>query len=168
MSTGSPLYPLLNEINNAAQNGMPLIAVAMSVALPDICASLAAADGRTSGQAYKAWCNANLPQDKFSYITSDDLYSMRCGVLHQGRFGDMQHNVGRVIFGLPGNMTFQNCVLNDAYFYSVPEFCKNICDAVYAWFEANKTDANIQANLPRLMQYRNGFPPYVEGFTVLA
>ena len=41
---GSPLYPLLNEINKAATSGMPFLAVAMTVALPDICVSLASAE----------------------------------------------------------------------------------------------------------------------------
>jgi hypothetical protein len=45
---GSPLYPLLNEINKAAAGGLPLLAVAMTIALPDICASLISVNGRTT------------------------------------------------------------------------------------------------------------------------
>lgn len=166
--TGSPLYPLLNEINKAAESGMPFIAVAMAVALPDICSALASPDGRTGPRQYKQWCKDNLG-DEFSYVSPDDLYSMRCGILHQGRFGDLQHQVGRVIFALPGGATFTNCLFNDAYFYSVTDFCGNFTNAVYRWYEANKNDEQIQKNLPSLMQYReHGFPPYVVGVTVLA
>ena len=170
MTAGSPLYPLLNEINTAATNGLPFLAVTMTVALPDICVSLASEDGRTSGKAYKEWCEANLPKDKFSFVTSDDLWSMRCGVLHNGRFGDLQHNVGRVIFALPGGFGgFVNCMMNDAYVYSVVDFCRFFTEAVYQWFEANRNNAIIEANLPRLMQYRpNGLAPYIVGMTVLA
>lgn len=169
MSQESPLYPLLNEINKAASSGMPFLAVAMTVALPDICVSLTSADGRTNGKAYKEWCEANLPQDKFGYVTPDDLWSMRCGILHNGRFGDMKHNVSRVIFALPGTPTFINGMLNDAYFYSVIDFCQNFTEAVYHWFERSRNDPTLQANLPRLMQYRrDGLPPYIVGPTVLA
>lgn len=167
---GSPLYPLLNEINKAAKGGLPFLAVAMTTALPDICVSLVSEDGRSNGTRYKEWCKANLGPE-FSFLTPDDLWSMRCGVLHNGRFGDMKHNVGRVIFALPdaGGGTFANNLLNDAYFYSVAEFCQNFTDAVCRWFEANREDKNLQENLPRLMQYRpGGFPPYVSGVTVLA
>lgn len=165
----SPLDPLLNEINQAAASGMPFLAVAMTVALPDICSSLASEDGRTDGRRYKQWCQDNLAGGEFSFVTPDDLWSMRCGVLHNGRFGDLKHNVGRVIFALPGSMTFVNCQLNDAYFYSVVDFCRGFTDAVHRWMEANKSDATIQANLPKLMQYRaGGLPPYIVGATVLA
>ncbi len=171
MAEGSPFYPLLNEINKAAANGMPFLAISMAVALPDICASLEAPDGRTDRERYKAWCDSNLPRERFSFVTSDDLYSMRCGVLHNGRFGDLKHNVARVIF-LPadgrGN-AFINCQMNDAYFYSVVEFCRAFTDAAYHWFEANRNNSIIESNLPRLMQYREGgFPPYIGGATVLA
>jgi len=169
METESPLYPLLKEINTAAANGLPFLAVAMAVALPDICASLASADGQTTGKRYKRWCAENLAGGEFSFVTPADLYSMRCGVLHNGRFGDLKHNVERVIFALPGKGTYVNCKSGDAYFYSVVDFCRNFTNAAYRWMEANKSNATIQANLPRLMQYRvGGLPPHVVGATVLA
>jgi hypothetical protein len=156
----------LNEINHAAANGLPFLALAMTVALPDICVTLAY--GRTTAKLYKDWCNANLGKE-FSIVTADDLYSLRCGLLHNGRFGDLKNNVARVIFALPGGATFVNCRINDAYFYSVVEFCSNFTKAVNLWFETNKTDAAIQANIVNLMQYRvGGLLPYVAGATVLA
>lgn len=170
MAEGSPLYPLLNEINAAAEKGLPFLAVAMTVALPDICVSLASDDGRTNRDSYKAWCAANLPQDKFSFVTADDLWSMRCGVLHNGRFGDLKHNVARVIFALPNSgFTITNAQFNDAYVYSVVDFCRHFTEAVYHWFEANRDNEAIKVNLPRLMQYRQGgISPYITGATVLA
>lgn len=165
----SPLYALLNEINAAAAGGAPFLAVSMVVALPDICVSLLSDNGRSTRDDYKQWCADNLPKDQFGFVTPDDLWSMRCGVLHNGRFGDLQHNVARVIFALPGNFTMTNCQANDAYIYSVVEFCQNFTRAVYSWSEANRQDPNMVANLPRLMQYREGgLPPYMVGPTVLA
>jgi len=166
----SPLYALLNEINAAATHGAPFLAVAMTVALPDICVSLVSADGRSDNQRYKKWCEDNLPHDKFGFITGDDLYSMRCGVLHNGRFGDLKHNVGRIIFTISNTgIVPTNIKLDDAYFYSVIKFCQNFTSAVYAWSEANREDPIMIANLPRLMQYRpGGLAPYIVGPTVLA
>lgn len=163
----SPLYQLLSEIDRAAEMA-PLLAIAAAVALPDICVSLAAKDGRTNGPSYKAWCEANL-DDSFSFLTPDDLYSMRCGVLHNGRFGDLKHNVARVIFVLPGVATFVNCTVNDAYFYSAVEFCRNLTKAARRWYAAHHEEDAVQQNLPRLMQYRfGGLTPYITGATVLA
>ncbi|WP_353214701.1 hypothetical protein [Salinisphaera hydrothermalis] len=168
MPTKSPLHPLLDEINRAAQAGLPFLAVTMTVTLPDICVSLASEDGRSNRDRYKNWC-ANHLGEGFSFLTPDDLYSIRCGVVHNGRFGDLQHNVERVIFALPDGNSFQNCQIGDAYFYSVVDFCRNFTGAVDAWFETNKDATIVQQNLPKLMQYRvGGFAPYIGGATVLA
>lgn len=167
--TRSPLYPLLNQINAAASVGLHLIAVGMAVALPAICASLSMEDGRSQGKEYKDWCAANLTGPEFSFVTPADLYSMRCGVLHQGRYGDLRHNVSRVVFTPPGHASFTNCQINDAYLYGVVEFCKNMCDAAYVWYEANKANPIIEANIKRMMQYYpEGFAPYVVGMPVIA
>jgi hypothetical protein len=166
----SPLYPLLNEINTSASSGLPLIALGMTFALPDICVSLSSEDGRTDGVRYKKWCDDNLDPEKFSFVTSEDLYSMRCGILHNGRFGDLKHNVGRVIFVPPPHAkSFANNKAEDAYLYGVVDFCRNFTDAVFDWFEASRDNHIIKMNLPRLMQYREeGLSPYISGVTVLA
>jgi hypothetical protein len=167
--TASPLYPLLNEINKAAAGAFPFLAIAVTVALPEICVSLASEDGRCDGERYKQWCADNLDPDKFSFVTGDDLYSMRCGVLHNGRFGDLKHSVARVIFALPGGGTFVNCQANDAYIYSVVDFCRNFTNAASRWFEKNKDDPIVRANLPRMIQYRpDGLRPFIGGVPVLA
>lgn len=153
-----PLHVLLNQINAAATNGLHVIAIGMAVALPDICAALAAEDGRSLPTLYKAWCVANLKGEQFSFITPEVLYGLRCGVLHQGRMGDLPHSMTRVIFSLPGTMGFTNCLVEGCYFYSVDLFCKNMCDAAHEWHEANKSDPNVAANSKRMMQYHpDGF-----------
>jgi hypothetical protein len=168
-SQEAPLYALLNQINFAAQNGLHLVAIGMAVALPDICVSLISADGRSTGEKFKQWCTDNLTGDKFSFVTGDDLWSMRCGVLHNGRFGDLKHNVAKVIFTLPSGSSFTNCRADDAYLYGVAEFCNNLCQAVYAWHIANRDDQNVIKNMARIMQYYpQGLPPYIGGCTVIA
>ena len=165
----SPLYALLHQINAAASNGMHLVAIGMAVSLPAICASLSRADGRSGGVEFKDWCAANLTGTNFTFVTPEDLYSMRCGVLHQGRYGDLTHNVARVIFTPPGGLSFTNCKMNDAYVYGVVEFCQNVCEAAYVWYEANKQNPIIKANSERMMQYYpQGLAPYVAGMAVIA
>lgn len=141
----------------------------MASSLPAICASLEADDGRSAGKEYKAWCAANLIGPAFSFVTPEDLYSIRCGVLHQGRFGDLQHNVARVVFTPPGGASFTNCQFNDAYVYGVVEFCKNMCDAAFQWYETNRKKPTVEENSKRMMQYYpQGLAPYVVGIPVIA
>lgn len=167
--TETALYQLLNQINAAAENGLHLLAIGMAVALPAICASLSMENGRAQGEEYKDWCRANLAGPNFSYVTAEDLYSMRCGVLHSGRFGDLKHSVERVLFVPPGMSSFTNCKAGEAYLYGVKEFCRNVCDAAFRWHEAHKDDPIVSANMARMMQYYpNGFPPYFGGSMVIA
>lgn len=167
----SPIYLLLNEIKAAVRNGAPFLAITMAVALPDMCASLESDDGRTSLKKYKIWCQENLDWNYFSYIGIDDLYSMRCGVLHNGKLQGLKNDISRVLFALPNQngMVFVNNRVGDAYFYSVLEFCDNICDSVYRWYEKNGGGEIVQNNVKSMMQYHfNGVSPYVVGIPVLA
>jgi len=142
-----------------------MLAIGMTVALPDICVSLASEDGRTNGERYKKWCADNLTK-YFDFVTPDDLWSMRCGLLHNGRVGDLKHTVSGVIFVPPNPiLSAVNSKINGAYAYNVVDFCRNFCDLAFDWLEANLSDKNVITNLPRLMQYRDDIVP---GVTVLA
>lgn len=165
----TPLYQLLNQINAAASGGLHLLAISMAASVPAICASLGNANARSKRDDYKAWCRANLSGPEFSFVTPDDLYSMRCGVLHQGRFGGLVHNVERIIFIPPGPVTMSNCKADDTYLYSVVEFCRNICDAAHRWCEEHIGEPVVAANMKRMMQYHpNGLAPFIQGFPVIA
>ena len=159
----SPLEPLLGEIEHAIDAGFYFLAIAVTLALPDICVSLEESDGRSNGPRYARWCDLNLG-DHFNFVTGKDLYSMRCGVVHNGRFGDLKHDVANVRFALPSGMTFVNCQVNDTYIYSVAEFCQNFIAAVRNWFEANKASPIVLGNLPRLFRiHEDGLRPIVAG-----
>jgi len=86
MKTAGPLEPLLDEVNVALSNGLYYLAVMLSLSLPDICAALERPDGRTNSEYYKKWYDKHLA-DKFDHLSADDCYSLRCGVLHQGKIG---------------------------------------------------------------------------------
>jgi hypothetical protein len=139
----------------------------MTLALPDICVSLSSEDGRSDGPRYREWCAENLmPSGKFDYITPNDLWSMRCGVLHNGRFGDLKHSVSRVIFTPRDGGQFENCLVNDSYLYGAVQFCRNFTQLVHAWAEKHHTDEQVKVNMPRLMQYRTDVPGAVKGLVI--
>lgn len=164
-----PLYQLLNQIVLASENGLHLVSIGMAVALPHLCASLSMEDGRAQGREYKDWCRTNLNGPEFAFVTAEDLYSFRCGVLHQGRFGDMQHEVSRIIFVPPeSGIGIINSKIGDAYFYGVVDFCRNVCAAAAKWYEANRENPIVVANSERMMGYHpNGIAPYTGGFMVI-
>jgi hypothetical protein len=188
----SPLDQILKDISDALDVHFYYLAIMMSLALPDICASLETQDGNTRGraaQAYKAWFQANLAS-KFSSLTADDTYQLRCGVVHQGHFGDNPNRAyDRIIF-IGRNSSFSlheriitinsNVVLGGIgveelrvcgrvlHLEAVP-FCMTIMDAVRLWFTSKTRDPNVQKNLPNLVRFRpEGMPPYMVGIPIIA
>jgi hypothetical protein len=168
-----PLEWLLGEIERALQAQLYYLALMLTLALPDICAALGSQDGRSSSKLYKNWYDANMAT-KFTRLTGDDCYSLRCGVVHQGQFGVAGAQYARVVFALPTvspKTTIRNGIINcrdgQVYIYSVEDFCHNVIEIVRTWFATNKDDPTIKANIPRLVRVtrlRDGFP----GLSVIA
>ena len=154
---------LLTEIGRAIDAGLYYLALMLTLALPDICAALDSPDGETSGQQYRDWYNANLAA-RYPLLTAMDCYKLRCGVLHQGRYGHPQMQYARVVFTLPDprRIRSHNNIANDALNLDAFTFCKDMAQCVHAWFQANQNNASVKKNLPLLVQfYPNGFPPFV-------
>lgn len=161
------MEPILQEIEAALAAKLYYVALGATLTLPDVCAALEAPDGQTSGKRYRAWYEANL-QPAFPWLTGDDCYSLRCGVLHQGRFGGHKMQYARVIFNVSPAARFNNCVINDAFFNDAEGFCRRVIEAVRAWYRANESSPTIKANLPRLVRlHPGGLAPYLEGLPVI-
>ena len=161
---------LTDEIERAISSGLYYLAIMSSLALPDICAALESPDGETRGSRYKQWCEQWFVR-LYPRLTSDDLYYMRCGLVHQGRSGHPKSQYSRVIFTIPiasGNY-FHNNVANDALNLDAPTFCRDMIGATTRWYIAKQADPNVVANLPRLMRlHPNGLAPYMVGMPVIA
>jgi hypothetical protein len=145
-----PLDSILDEIEKALSVGLYYLAIMLAVTLPDICVALESQDARSNTPRYKAWYDAHLSA-KFPGLTADDCFSLRCGVVHQGRFGLLGSQYERVIFTLPDerhNMWI-DCVYNNAYIFSADAFCREVISAVQDWFATKQSDPIVEANLPR-------------------
>ncbi len=163
---------ILHELSRALQARAYYLAIMLALAIPDICSALESEDGRTHPDKYKAWYGKYLA-DKFSPLTADDCYSLRCGVLHQGR-SEMARKgkaYSRVLFTLPNpQMTFvHRNSFQGAFNLDAFKFCMDVALAAQDWFkEASKTE-NVKKNLPNLLQYRErGLAPYIVGIPLIA
>ncbi len=72
---------ILNQIERALDKNLHYLAVASALTLPDLCGALEAEDGIARPAHYKTWYDKWLAP-KYDVITSQDLYMLRCGVLH--------------------------------------------------------------------------------------
>ena len=137
---------ILQEIERALNAGFYYLAVVMALTLPDICAALASPNGDTDPRKYKNWYTKNLA-GRFQMVTADDIWSLRNGVLHQGRCGHPNMQFARIIFTLPegqGNRLLGGAILNDALSLDAVEFCHAVIQSVQTWFAANQNDPNVK------------------------
>lgn len=161
---------LTDEIERALAAGLYYLAILGALALPDICAALESANGRTTSTKYMAWCDTWLIPS-YPQLNSQDLYSMRCGVLHQGRLGHPRSQYARILFTLPNvsNNVFHQNIINDALNLDAVTFCRDMNSAVARWYTAQQHDSHVLANLPQLIQYRaQGLAPYMVGMPLIS
>ncbi len=161
---------ILVEIDHALNAGLYYLAVMMAVALPDICAALESRNGETTKSRYKDWYDANL-LTKYPNFTADDCYSLRCGVIHQGRLGHSGMQYSRVLFTIPNAQqnVFHNNIIYDALNLDAVIFCRDVMDSVREWFVEGQNNPQVQANLAHLVQLRpQGLSPYMVGMPLIA
>jgi hypothetical protein len=161
---------ILQEIAAAWNARLFYVAIAQTLTLPDICAALESADGRSSGSKFKDWYSANAAS-AFPLLTGEDVWCLRCGVLHQGRFGHPAMQFGRVVFTLPNpqNIDLHMNVRHDALNLDGLVFCSVMARRVRLWMEANKENATVQANMQSLVQFRpNGLENFIVGVPIIA
>jgi hypothetical protein len=183
-STHPALQRFLEEIKTALDTKLYYLAIATTLSVPDVCSCLECSPNAiwTTPEKYKAWFDANLAH-RFSNLTSDDCYRLRCGVLHKGNFGRPDSRSDRVIFMAP-NPSFRmttDIVVTIAPGVSFGDvtgkvlqieavwFCQQFIDAVREWAVAKINDPNVQTNVPNLVRLRpEGLPPYIVGVPLIA
>jgi hypothetical protein len=157
---------LTREIMNCLLNKLWYAGLVLTLMLPDVCGALESKDGKASRERYKAWFDASVggksPPDT---LNADEMYYLRCGVAHQGKFDHPAMEYERIFFTLrPGGMFFHCNVFNNALNLDIAIFCKDVIDGAEAWFALKKTDENVQRNLANLVQFHpNGLSPYLPG-----
>lgn len=153
---------LNGQIEKALDAGLYYLAILCALTLPDICSSLESEDSQTNRDKYKAWCDTWL-LDSYPNLTKDDLYSMRCGVVHQGKLGHQKMQYSRIIFTLPvPNIILHNNIINkDTLNLDVRTFCRDMIDSASHWYSQKKDDNYVKTNLPLMVKlYPNGLPAY--------
>lgn len=81
---------IVNEIRLALSYGLPLLALALALTLPDTCGK-AEYPGEANGVRYKKWCRQYVITDRsdspysrdMPYLNEETIYSLRNSLLHQ-------------------------------------------------------------------------------------
>jgi len=89
-----------SDASNGA--GLHYLALMGALAVPDMCAALAAKNGRTDGTKYRQWVRSHLSEADRQGLSPGDLYRFRCSILHQGSGHHRGDELERVMFVEPG------------------------------------------------------------------
>jgi hypothetical protein len=109
--------------------------------------------------------------NSYPYLISSDLYSLRCGIVHQGKSGNHKMTYSRIVFTLPvpNRVILHNNIINDALNLDAEIFCRDMINSVLRWYDQNQGTIYVKANLPCVVRlYPNGLPPYIVGIPVIS
>jgi hypothetical protein len=162
---------ITREIEVALKGGFYYLAIIGSLTLPDICSALESQDGTTSGKQYMHWCDSWL-LPKYPFLTSSEIYSLRCGVIHQGNAMHPSKRYSRILFTLPvphNDVFLHNNILNDALNLDAVTFCRDVLECGVNWYAQEKNNPHVVANLPNQVRYYpKGIAPYIVGVPVIS
>ena len=171
----SPLASIYREIEQALAARLYYLAIASTVSLPDICATL---EGKSPvyWKTYKTWFQDNA-SPYFRHFGADECYELRCGVVHNARFMGGKEKLSRfrkIIFtppeakvrihDAPSTINGETILNMDAGM-----FCNSMIDAARRWEMSNIGNSIVAENMEHVVRLRpNGLSPHVVGIPVIA
>jgi hypothetical protein len=153
---------MIDQIRRARDQGLYYLALLGALTLPDICAGLAAADGKTSGPKYRSWVEANAPGQRNEAAL---LWGLRCSVLHQGRMHPDGQSF-RVAAGAEGELHNLSTEINGDRigWLSIPMLVDEVTEGAERWFAQYGQTNTVQKNLEKFARLRpEGLPPHFSG-----
>lgn len=168
---------IIDEIIGTLDAGFSYCAISMALSLPDICASLqlpAEANTRDSVKSrYQQWFTKYLAE-KYQFLTPEDVYSLRNGVVHQGSFGHKNSQFERVVFTIRDETRgmHNNLVDFDGRKFlqlNARVFCEDVIEAVRKWQADTASNKDVDRNMSRVVQaHPDGYSPVVSGSPAVA
>ena len=153
---------LIESVKKSISNENYIAALYLAVTLPDICARIESDDNKTSKIKYTTWFDTYLSEhykrkigrekEEHAFLTGDDLYALRCAVLHEGRLNISSQRAQKVhekFFFTIGHPHLRQ--INSVLQLDLKFFCEEICTGVSKWLKVNKDNKKIKEKLKELM-----------------
>ncbi|MBS0374918.1 MAG: hypothetical protein JSR73_10065 [Proteobacteria bacterium] len=152
------LQGMLASIRGSIQTRNWYTALALTLAMPDICAALESSDGKTNGNRYIAWWNTwmgphyrdrpNFPVPNHVFLGGNDAYALRCAMLHEGSENISTQRKREVLDKFHFRVDGFHCIrVNRILQLSVPTYCEQTCGVVQQWlesFRANEPESDAR------------------------
>lgn len=119
-------------------------AIYLSLTLPDICARLESADGKTNGTRYAAWFEKYMANHyrhaiggnpiPHIFLSGNDCYALRCALLHEGGADITAQNKREALDKFHFTIVGAHCnQFNAVLQLDVPTFCEQVCSGTELW-----------------------------------
>jgi hypothetical protein len=160
----NPLSEYLRDILRAVGSCSPFSAIALSLALPDICGSIEYPEMNGPGQVgdrYRRWCDEWA---QMVTVSGADCYALRCAYLHNGldefsgsaarraTFNRIEFTVGQV----GGGWVARAVPAGAGQKARIPHetFCRDMAGSAEGWRRFRCADARVTEAIAGLMQIR--------------
>lgn len=159
---------LIQQIRESPGKGLFYLGLLGALALPDICASLSAENGRASGPKYKRWVQEFVPGLAHE---AEDIYGLRCALLHQGQTTPKGSPVPLALTtpGGPQLHKLSTDVEGEVVgWLSVEALIVEITAGADRWLQENGETRTVQRNLEKFAHLRpGGYPRHGVGLPVI-
>jgi len=167
---------IFKQIKDAIACKLYYSALFMTVAIPDICSALQSENNKTTGRKYKNWFNKYIPKlspNKYGasgQLTADDLYLIRCSLLHQGQTSN-QNEYKRLLFIEPEAVAYKSlssfhcCIVGSgspeqSLLVDIVKLCDDIIKATETWLIDMQDNPYYKTNASRLIRrHPDGIAP---------
>ena len=165
---------LLEQIERSLEQNLYYLALFGVLSLPDICGAVDSDNGEAERSKYIRWFEDHVG-DRYKsqnqvFLSGEDCYYFRCGILHQGSSQHPKSGYSRILFVEPSasSNVFHCNILNDALNIDVRIFCKDIVDGVRAWLGKVEDTTRFDSNMAKFIRrYPDGLSPYIVGLPVI-
>jgi hypothetical protein len=163
------LLAYTEEIERAIAANLEYAALALALALPDICVSLESNGRSGNGRAYAEWCeryhiaSSRIPEgEPAPFMTGRDLWELRCAFLHNGT-SDLQRpsntpdhvllrfKLNRKALSPGGGMIRVRDHNERSIAASAESICIDIVRVARIWVEQNAQNRTVRRNLETLL-----------------
>ncbi|SNV32086.1 Uncharacterised protein [Chryseobacterium taklimakanense] len=161
---------LIDELKLALKHRLFYSALNNSLIIPDICSALTSENGQTNGTKYKEWFDRYCAQKYNGFVSGEDIYKIRCALLHQGKLNHDYPNFEKILFQIPNenNIILHNNKINNSLNLSLENFVNDVVSGYEKWWEEHNNDQIVLKNLENSINYYpNGMAPFIVGIPLI-
>lgn len=156
---------LIEAVKLSCTQGNWYSALYIALTLPDICTKLENPSSKESGKRYRDWFDKYLKQTyksefhgpDFYFLTSGDIWALRCSLLHEGT-DEISNQKSREVLRqikFTTNLVHRG-KMGDVLVLNVAMFCEEMLAAVKRWIHATASDSAIQERIAEMAIIETG------------